>query len=39
VVVCDPRGAGLHGEVEWVDLPSVQTFLDTLVSTARTFRG
>jgi acetylornithine deacetylase len=32
-----PRGAGLHADVEWVDLASVQACADVLVATARSF--
>ena len=34
-----PRGAGLHADVEWVDLASVQACADVLVATARSFCG
>ncbi|HJZ47981.1 MAG TPA: M20/M25/M40 family metallo-hydrolase [Roseiflexaceae bacterium] len=34
-----PRGAGLHADVEWVDLASVQTCADVLVAAARSFCG
>jgi acetylornithine deacetylase len=32
-----PRGAGLHADVEWVDLASVQACADVLAAAARTF--
>ncbi|HMA37009.1 MAG TPA: M20/M25/M40 family metallo-hydrolase [Chloroflexia bacterium] len=38
-VAFGPRGAGLHADVEWVDLASVQTCADVLVATARAFCG
>jgi acetylornithine deacetylase len=34
-----PRGAGLHADVEWVDLASVQACADVLVATAQAFCG
>jgi acetylornithine deacetylase len=34
-----PRGAGLHADVEWVDLASVQDCADALVAAARSFSG
>jgi len=34
-----PRGAGLHADVEWVDLASVQACADVLVAAARSFCG
>jgi acetylornithine deacetylase len=34
-----PRGAGLHADVEWVDLASVQVCADVLVAAARSFCG
>jgi len=34
-----PRGAGAHADIEWVDLESVQTCVDVLVTTARAFCG
>jgi acetylornithine deacetylase len=37
--VFGPRGAGLHSDVEWVDLASVQTCADVLLATARAFCG
>lgn len=37
--VFGPRGAGLHADVEWVDLASVQACADVLVATARSFCG
>ena len=35
--VFGPRGAGLHADVEWVDLASVQACADVLVATAQAF--
>jgi acetylornithine deacetylase len=32
-----PRGAGLHADVEWVDLASVEACANVLVATARSF--
>jgi acetylornithine deacetylase len=34
-----PRGAGLHADVEWVDLASVQACAEVLVAAARSFCG
>ena len=34
-----PRGAGLHANIEWVDLASVQACADVLAATARSFCG
>jgi acetylornithine deacetylase len=36
-VVFGPRGAGLHSDVEWVDLASVQACLDILLKSAHDF--
>jgi acetylornithine deacetylase len=36
-VLFGPSGAGLHADVEWADLPSVEACAAVLVSTARTF--
>jgi acetylornithine deacetylase len=38
-VLFGPAGAGLHADVEWADLPSVEACAAVLVSTARTFCG
>jgi acetylornithine deacetylase len=38
-VVFGPRGAGLHSDVEWVELDSVQTCADVMIATARAFCG
>jgi acetylornithine deacetylase len=37
--VVGPRGAGLHSDVEWVDLASVQSCADILLATALSFCG
>jgi acetylornithine deacetylase len=37
--VFGPRGAGLHSDVEWVDLASVQSCADILLATALSFCG
>jgi acetylornithine deacetylase len=37
--VFGPRGAGLHADVEWVDLVSVQACADVIVATAHGFCG
>jgi acetylornithine deacetylase len=37
--IVGPRGAGLHADVEWVDLASVQACTDLLVAAARSFCG
>jgi acetylornithine deacetylase len=34
-----PRGAGLHADIEWADLASVQACADVLVAAARSFCG
>ncbi len=34
-----PRGAGLHADVEWVDLASVEACSDVLVAAAQAFYG
>jgi acetylornithine deacetylase len=34
-----PRGAGLHADVEWVELASVEICADVVVATARSFCG
>jgi acetylornithine deacetylase len=38
-LVFGPAGDGAHAEVEWVDLPSVETVRDVLVDVARAFCG
>lgn len=38
-VLFGPSGAGLHADVEWVDLSSVEACASTLVTTARAFCG
>jgi acetylornithine deacetylase len=38
-VLFGPSGAGLHADVEWVDLPSVDACAAVLVATARAFCG
>jgi acetylornithine deacetylase/succinyl-diaminopimelate desuccinylase-like protein len=38
-VVFGPTGAGLHGDVEWVDLESVYATGDVLVEVARRYCG
>jgi acetylornithine deacetylase len=39
VVVLGPTGEGLHGEVEWVDLESVQQCSDAVLGAIRRFCG
>ncbi|MEN3282666.1 MAG: acetylornithine deacetylase [Solirubrobacteraceae bacterium] len=39
VVVIGPHGEGLHGEVEWVDLASVQQCSDAVLGAIRRFCG
>jgi acetylornithine deacetylase len=39
VVVLGPTGEGLHGEVEWVDLASVQQCSDAMLGAIRRFCG
>jgi acetylornithine deacetylase len=39
VVVIGPRGEGLHSEVEWVDLASVQQCSDAVLGAIRRFCG
>jgi acetylornithine deacetylase len=39
VVVLGPTGEGLHGEVEWVDLASVQQASDAMLGAIRRFCG
>jgi acetylornithine deacetylase len=38
-VLFGPSGAGLHADVEWVDLPSVEACAAVLAATARAFCG
>ena len=38
-IIMGPQGAGIHEEVEWVDLESVDTLADILFRTARQFCG